>query len=86
MLFLFFFFTANIHFQHTAELVKNLVKVGANYSMQVCNHADATNLSVFVTKMKQVHNVHICIQYLNCLGIYKYMIIYSKSQCGIFPI
>lgn len=29
-------FTANIHFQHTAELVKNLVKVGANYSMQVC--------------------------------------------------
>lgn len=27
---------ANIHFQHTAELVKNLVKVGANYSMQVC--------------------------------------------------
>lgn len=29
-------FAANIHFQHTAELVKNLVKVGANYSMQVC--------------------------------------------------
>lgn len=28
-------FPANIHFQHTAELVKNLVKVGANYSMQV---------------------------------------------------
>ncbi|XP_061782346.1 inactive dipeptidyl peptidase 10-like isoform X2 [Nerophis lumbriciformis] len=26
---------ANIHFQHTAELVKNLVKVGANYSMQL---------------------------------------------------
>eukprot|EP00064_Thunnus_orientalis_P003778 superscaffoldBa00000322_g3789 len=26
---------ANIHFQHTAELVKNLVKVGANYSMQI---------------------------------------------------
>uniref|UniRef100_A0A667ZX50 Dipeptidyl peptidase like 10 n=1 Tax=Myripristis murdjan TaxID=586833 RepID=A0A667ZX50_9TELE len=25
----------NIHFQHTAELVKNLVKVGANYSMQI---------------------------------------------------
>lgn len=34
--FLFFIPTANIHFQHTAELVKNLVKVGANYSMQVC--------------------------------------------------
>lgn len=29
-------FPANVHFQHTAELVKNLVKVGANYSMQVC--------------------------------------------------
>ncbi|XP_072301344.1 inactive dipeptidyl peptidase 10-like isoform X2 [Eucyclogobius newberryi] len=26
---------ANVHFQHTAELVKNLVKVGANYSMQI---------------------------------------------------
>uniref|UniRef100_A0A8C7CT93 Dipeptidyl peptidase like 10 n=1 Tax=Oncorhynchus kisutch TaxID=8019 RepID=A0A8C7CT93_ONCKI len=25
---------ANVHFQHTAELIKNLVKVGANYSMQ----------------------------------------------------
>uniref|UniRef100_A0A673B638 Dipeptidyl peptidase like 10 n=1 Tax=Sphaeramia orbicularis TaxID=375764 RepID=A0A673B638_9TELE len=30
-----FVFAANIHFQHTAELVKNLVKVGANYSMQI---------------------------------------------------
>uniref|UniRef100_A0A4W6EZW4 Dipeptidyl peptidase like 10 n=1 Tax=Lates calcarifer TaxID=8187 RepID=A0A4W6EZW4_LATCA len=28
-------FETNIHFQHTAELVKNLVKVGANYSMQI---------------------------------------------------
>ncbi|XP_054909084.1 inactive dipeptidyl peptidase 10-like [Poeciliopsis prolifica] len=26
---------ANIHFQHSAELVKSLVKVGANYSMQI---------------------------------------------------
>uniref|UniRef100_A0A3Q3FB72 Dipeptidyl peptidase like 10 n=1 Tax=Kryptolebias marmoratus TaxID=37003 RepID=A0A3Q3FB72_KRYMA len=26
---------ANVHFQHTAELVRNLVKVGANYSMQI---------------------------------------------------
>uniref|UniRef100_A0A8C8E2G8 Dipeptidyl peptidase like 10 n=1 Tax=Oryzias sinensis TaxID=183150 RepID=A0A8C8E2G8_9TELE len=26
---------SNIHFQHTAELVRNLVKVGANYSMQI---------------------------------------------------
>uniref|UniRef100_A0A8C7F2G4 Dipeptidyl peptidase like 10 n=1 Tax=Oncorhynchus kisutch TaxID=8019 RepID=A0A8C7F2G4_ONCKI len=25
----------NVHFQHTAELIKNLVKVGANYSMQI---------------------------------------------------
>uniref|UniRef100_A0A8C7ZUI7 Dipeptidyl peptidase like 10 n=1 Tax=Oryzias sinensis TaxID=183150 RepID=A0A8C7ZUI7_9TELE len=29
------FSSANIHFQHTAELVRNLVKVGANYSMQI---------------------------------------------------
>ncbi|XP_051998498.1 inactive dipeptidyl peptidase 10-like [Xyrauchen texanus] len=26
---------ANIHFQHTAELIKNLVKVGANYTLQI---------------------------------------------------
>ncbi|XP_028819070.1 inactive dipeptidyl peptidase 10 isoform X1 [Denticeps clupeoides] len=26
---------ANIHFQHTAELIKSLVKVGANYTMQI---------------------------------------------------
>lgn len=26
---------ANVHFQHTAELIKNLVKVGANYTMQM---------------------------------------------------
>uniref|UniRef100_A0A3B4EG42 Dipeptidyl peptidase like 10 n=1 Tax=Pygocentrus nattereri TaxID=42514 RepID=A0A3B4EG42_PYGNA len=26
---------ANIHFQHSAELIKNLVKVGANYTMQI---------------------------------------------------
>uniref|UniRef100_A0A8C7FMJ4 Dipeptidyl peptidase like 10 n=1 Tax=Oncorhynchus kisutch TaxID=8019 RepID=A0A8C7FMJ4_ONCKI len=25
----------NVHFQHTAELIRNLVKVGANYSMQL---------------------------------------------------
>ncbi|KAJ8252775.1 hypothetical protein GJAV_G00205420 [Gymnothorax javanicus] len=25
----------NIHFQHTAELIKNLIKVGANYTMQI---------------------------------------------------
>ncbi|KAK1789061.1 hypothetical protein P4O66_015004, partial [Electrophorus voltai] len=26
---------ANIHFQHSAELIKNLVKLGANYTMQI---------------------------------------------------
>uniref|UniRef100_A0A672LGB6 Inactive dipeptidyl peptidase 10-like n=1 Tax=Sinocyclocheilus grahami TaxID=75366 RepID=A0A672LGB6_SINGR len=26
---------ANVHFQHTAELIKNLVKVGANYTLQI---------------------------------------------------
>uniref|UniRef100_A0A3B3WNV7 Dipeptidyl peptidase like 10 n=1 Tax=Poecilia mexicana TaxID=48701 RepID=A0A3B3WNV7_9TELE len=29
------FLPANIHFQHSAELVKSLVKAGANYSMQI---------------------------------------------------
>ncbi len=28
---------ANVHFQHTAELIKNLLKVGANYTLQVLN-------------------------------------------------
>uniref|UniRef100_A0A671QFP0 Inactive dipeptidyl peptidase 10-like n=1 Tax=Sinocyclocheilus anshuiensis TaxID=1608454 RepID=A0A671QFP0_9TELE len=26
---------ANVHFQHTAELIKNLVKVGVNYTLQI---------------------------------------------------
>ncbi|ROL46394.1 Inactive dipeptidyl peptidase 10 [Anabarilius grahami] len=32
---MFVFPPANIHFQHTAELIKNLVKVGANYTLQI---------------------------------------------------
>ena len=27
--------TANVHFQHSAELIKHLIKIGANYTMQV---------------------------------------------------
>uniref|UniRef100_A0A4W4GX00 Dipeptidyl peptidase like 10 n=1 Tax=Electrophorus electricus TaxID=8005 RepID=A0A4W4GX00_ELEEL len=30
-----YFLQANIHFQHSAELIKNLVKLGANYTMQI---------------------------------------------------
>ena len=30
-----FFFLANVHFQHSAELIQRLIKIGANYSMQV---------------------------------------------------
>lgn len=30
-----FFSAANVHFQHSAELVKHLIKIGANYTMQV---------------------------------------------------
>lgn len=30
-----FFSTAKIHFQHSAELIKHLIKIGANYTMQV---------------------------------------------------
>ncbi|XP_028988707.1 inactive dipeptidyl peptidase 10-like isoform X2 [Betta splendens] len=26
---------ANVHFQHTAELIKHLIKIGANYTMQI---------------------------------------------------
>uniref|UniRef100_A0A8C6MEC6 Dipeptidyl peptidase like 10 n=1 Tax=Nothobranchius furzeri TaxID=105023 RepID=A0A8C6MEC6_NOTFU len=31
----FFFSAANVHFQHSAELIKHLIKIGANYTMQV---------------------------------------------------
>uniref|UniRef100_A0A673A107 Dipeptidyl peptidase like 10 n=1 Tax=Sphaeramia orbicularis TaxID=375764 RepID=A0A673A107_9TELE len=30
-----FFSAANVHFQHSAELIKHLIKIGANYTMQV---------------------------------------------------
>lgn len=26
---------ANVHFQHSAELIKHFIKIGANYTMQV---------------------------------------------------
>lgn len=32
-----FFSAANVHFQHSAELIKHLIKIGANYTMQVNN-------------------------------------------------
>uniref|UniRef100_A0A673HID4 Inactive dipeptidyl peptidase 10-like n=1 Tax=Sinocyclocheilus rhinocerous TaxID=307959 RepID=A0A673HID4_9TELE len=35
LLILLVFPAANVHFQHTAELIKNLVKVGANYTLQI---------------------------------------------------
>uniref|UniRef100_A0A4W5PNW6 Dipeptidyl peptidase like 10 n=1 Tax=Hucho hucho TaxID=62062 RepID=A0A4W5PNW6_9TELE len=28
-------FSANVHFQHSAELIKHLIKIGANYTMQL---------------------------------------------------
>uniref|UniRef100_A0A8C7VWF4 Dipeptidyl peptidase like 10 n=1 Tax=Oncorhynchus mykiss TaxID=8022 RepID=A0A8C7VWF4_ONCMY len=31
----FVLFSANVHFQHSAELIKHLIKVGANYTMQL---------------------------------------------------
>uniref|UniRef100_A0A3B4ZMK4 Inactive dipeptidyl peptidase 10-like n=1 Tax=Stegastes partitus TaxID=144197 RepID=A0A3B4ZMK4_9TELE len=30
-----FVFAANVHFQHSAELIKHLIKIGANYTMQI---------------------------------------------------
>uniref|UniRef100_A0A671QFS3 Inactive dipeptidyl peptidase 10-like n=1 Tax=Sinocyclocheilus anshuiensis TaxID=1608454 RepID=A0A671QFS3_9TELE len=35
ILILLVFPAANVHFQHTAELIKNLVKVGVNYTLQI---------------------------------------------------
>uniref|UniRef100_A0A6Q2ZKY8 Dipeptidyl peptidase like 10 n=1 Tax=Esox lucius TaxID=8010 RepID=A0A6Q2ZKY8_ESOLU len=32
---MFFSFSANVHFQHSAELIKHLIKIGANYTMQI---------------------------------------------------
>lgn len=52
----FFFFAANIHFQHTAELVKNLVKVGANYSMQV-TVGKATPWKMLLVHLKCVQKI-----------------------------
>uniref|UniRef100_A0A8C8FDW1 Uncharacterized protein n=1 Tax=Oncorhynchus tshawytscha TaxID=74940 RepID=A0A8C8FDW1_ONCTS len=31
----FVLFSANVHFQHSAELIKHLIKIGANYTMQL---------------------------------------------------
>lgn len=58
------FVPANVHFQHTAELVKNLVKVGANYSMQVCQQCQSCNVTrrrsrhVPQQRMPQLDSVH----------------------------
>lgn len=30
------FLAAKVHFQHSAELIKHLIKAGVNYTMQVC--------------------------------------------------
>uniref|UniRef100_A0A8C7I957 Inactive dipeptidyl peptidase 10-like n=1 Tax=Oncorhynchus kisutch TaxID=8019 RepID=A0A8C7I957_ONCKI len=32
---IFVLFSANVHFQHSAELIKHLIKIGANYTMQL---------------------------------------------------
>uniref|UniRef100_A0A673YW97 Dipeptidyl peptidase like 10 n=1 Tax=Salmo trutta TaxID=8032 RepID=A0A673YW97_SALTR len=36
----FVLFSANVHFQHSAELIKHLIKIGANYTMQVRLYPD----------------------------------------------
>lgn len=46
-----FFSTANVHFQHTAELIKHLIKIRANYTMQV----NAVKLITFNKNSNRFH-------------------------------
>uniref|UniRef100_A0A7N6BB28 Dipeptidylpeptidase IV N-terminal domain-containing protein n=1 Tax=Anabas testudineus TaxID=64144 RepID=A0A7N6BB28_ANATE len=58
-----FFSTANIHFQHSAELIKHLIKIGANYSMQI--YPDEGH---FLSRRSQIQLTHSLIGYFRgCL-------------------
>uniref|UniRef100_A0A8C7RTQ7 Dipeptidyl peptidase like 10 n=1 Tax=Oncorhynchus mykiss TaxID=8022 RepID=A0A8C7RTQ7_ONCMY len=48
----FVLFSANVHFQHSAELIKHLIKVGANYTMQVRLYPDEGH---FLSLQSQQH-------------------------------
>ncbi|XP_026217547.1 inactive dipeptidyl peptidase 10-like isoform X1 [Anabas testudineus] len=54
---------ANIHFQHSAELIKHLIKIGANYSMQI--YPDEGH---FLSRRSQIQLTHSLIGYFRgCL-------------------
>ncbi|XP_026157840.1 inactive dipeptidyl peptidase 10-like [Mastacembelus armatus] len=54
---------ANIHFQHTAELIKHLIKIGANYTMQI--YPDEGH---FLSRRSQIQLTHSLIGYFRgCL-------------------
>ncbi|KAF7659136.1 hypothetical protein LDENG_00002770 [Lucifuga dentata] len=49
---------ANVHFQHSAELIKHLIKVGANYTMQI--YPDEGH---FLSRRSQIQLTHSLIGY-----------------------
>ncbi|XP_039998551.1 inactive dipeptidyl peptidase 10-like [Xiphias gladius] len=54
---------ANVHFQHSAELVKHLIKIGANYTMQI--YPDEGH---FLSKRSRIQLTHSLIGYFRgCL-------------------
>ncbi|XP_053170482.1 inactive dipeptidyl peptidase 10-like [Scomber japonicus] len=53
----------NVHFQHTAELIKHLIKIGANYTMQI--YPDEGH---FLSRRSQIQLTHSLISYFRgCL-------------------
>uniref|UniRef100_A0A4W6DJC6 Dipeptidyl peptidase like 10 n=1 Tax=Lates calcarifer TaxID=8187 RepID=A0A4W6DJC6_LATCA len=58
-----FFSTANVHFQHSAELIKHLIKIGANYTMQI--YPDEGH---FLSKRSRIQLTHSLLGYFRgCL-------------------
>ncbi|XP_028286372.1 inactive dipeptidyl peptidase 10-like [Parambassis ranga] len=54
---------ANVHFQHSAELIKHLIKIGANYTMQI--YPDEGH---FLSRRSQIQLTHSLIGYFSgCL-------------------
>lgn len=50
---------AKVHFQHSAELIKHLIKAGVNYTMQVCTAvAPLVNMSQHLTSNRYFYKGH----------------------------
>uniref|UniRef100_A0A3Q4HK47 Inactive dipeptidyl peptidase 10-like n=1 Tax=Neolamprologus brichardi TaxID=32507 RepID=A0A3Q4HK47_NEOBR len=55
--------TSNVHFQHSAELIKHLIKIGANYTMQIF-----PDEGHFLSRRSQIQLTHSLIGYFRgCL-------------------